>query len=54
MEPEDTTADELQTLMHKIVAHKLEFMRETSQAPKHQYAHNLQYLYFRVIAGGLC
>ena len=40
-ETEDAFADELQILVQKIVARKLEFIHEANQALKHQYAQNL-------------
>ena len=53
-ETEDVFADELQILVRKIVAWKLEFIHEANQALKHQYAQNLRDPYFRVIARGQC
>ena len=53
-ETEDAFADELQILVWKIVARKLEFIHEANQALKHQYAQNLRDPYFRVVARGQC
>ena len=53
-ETEDAFADELQILVRKIVAQKLEFIHEANQALKHQYAQNLRDPYFGVIARGQC
>ena len=51
---EDAFANELQILVRKIVARKLEFIHEANQALKHQYAQNLRDPYFGVIARGQC
>ena len=53
-ETEDAFADELQILVRKIVAWKLEFIHEANQALKHQFAQNLRDPYFRVVARGQC
>ena len=53
-ETEDAFADELQILVWKIIAQKLEFIHEANQALKHQYAQNLQDPYFGVVARGQC
>ena len=53
-ETEDTFTDELQILMHQIVAQKLEFVGETNQALKHEYAFHLRDPCFRVVAQGQC
>ena len=53
-ETEDAFADELQILVRKIVAWKLEFIHEADQALKHQFAQNLRDPYFRVVARGQC
>ena len=53
-EIEDAFADELQTLVQKIVAWKPEFIHETNQTLKHQFAQNLRDLYFGVVARGQC
>ena len=53
-ETEDAFADELQILVWKIVAQKLEFIHEANQALKHQYAQNLRDPYFGVVARGQC
>ena len=51
-EAEDASADDLQILVCKIVAHKPEFLGVANQCPKH--LHNLQDPYFRVVARGQC
>ena len=51
---EDTFADELQVLVRKIVAQKPEFLGETNQALKHQFANNLGDPYFWVVARRQC
>ena len=51
---EDAFADELQILVRKIIARKLEFIHEANQALKHQYAQNLRDPYFGVVARGQC
>ena len=51
-ETEDAFADELQILVRKIVARKLEFIHKANQALKHQFAQNLRDPYFRVVAWG--
>ena len=51
-ETEDAFADELQVLVRKIVARKLEFIHEANQALKHQSAQNLRDPYFGVVARG--
>ena len=53
-ETEDAFADELQILVRKIIARKLEFIHKANQALKHQYAQNLRDPYFRVVARGQC
>ena len=53
-ETKDAFADELQILVRKIVARKLEFIHEATQALKHQYAQNLREPYFGVVARGQC
>ena len=53
-ETEDAFADELQILVRKIVAHKLEFIHEANQALKHQFAQNLRDPYIGVVARGQC
>ena len=53
-ETEDAFADELQILVRKIIARKLEFINEANQALKHQYAQNLRDPCFGVIARGQC
>ena len=53
-ETEDAFADELQILVRKIVARKLEFIHEANQALKHQFAQNLRDPYFGVVARGQC
>ena len=53
-ETEDAFADELQVLVRKIVAQKLEFIHEANQALKHQFAQNLRDPYFGVVARGQC
>ena len=53
-ETEDTFVDELQILVRKIIAQKLEFISEANQALKHQYVENLRDLYFGVVARGQC
>ena len=53
-ETEDAFTDELQILVRKIIAQKLEFISKTNQALKHQYAQNLRDPYFGVIARGQC
>ena len=47
-------ADELQVLVRKIVACKLDFLGEANQAIKHQFAQNLRDPYFEVVARGQC
>ena len=44
--------DELQVLVPKIVAHRPEFLGEANQALKNQFAQNLRYPYFGVVARG--
>ena len=51
-ETEDAFADELQILVRKIVARKLEFIHEANQALKHQFVQNLRDPYFGVVARG--
>ena len=41
-------------MVRKIVAQKLEFVSESNQALKHQFAQNLRDPYFRVVARGQC
>ena len=53
-ETEDAFADELQILVRKIIARKLEFIHEANQALKHQFAQNLRDPYFGVVARGQC
>ena len=53
-ETKDAFADELQILVRKIIARKLEFISEANQALKHQYAQNLRDPYFGVVARGQC
>ena len=53
-ETEDAFADELQILVWKIVARKLQFIHEANQALKHQFVQNLRDPYFRVVARGQC
>ena len=53
-ETEDAFADELQILVRKIIARKLEFINEANQALKHQFAQNLRDPYFGVVARGQC
>ena len=53
-ETEDAFANELQILVRKIIAWKLEFISEANQALKHQFAQNLRDPYFRVVARGQC
>ena len=53
-ETEDAFADELQILVRKIIAQKLEFISKANQALKHQYAQNLRDPYFGVITRGQC
>ena len=53
-ETKDAFADELQILVRKIIAWKLEFISEANQALKHQYIQNLRDPYFGVVARGQC
>ena len=53
-ETEDAFADELQILVRKIIARKLEFISEANQALKRQYTQNLRDPYFGVVARGQC
>ena len=53
-ETEDSFADELQILVRKIIARKLEFISEANQALKRQHAQNLRDPYFGVVARGQC
>ena len=53
-ETKEMFADELQVLVRKIVAQKLEFISEANLALKHQLPKNLRDPYFRVVARGQC
>ena len=53
-ETKDAFADELQILVRKIIARKLEFIHEANQALKHQFVQNLRDPYFGVVARGQC
>ena len=49
-ESEEAFADELQILVHKIIARKLEFREDANEQLNSQYAHKLKNPYYAVIA----
>ena len=49
-ESEEAFADELQILVHKIIARKLEFREDANEQLKSQYAHKLKDPYYAAIA----
>ena len=49
-ESEDMFADELQVLVWKIIARKLEFRQDANEQLKSQYAHKLKDPYYAAIA----
>ena len=49
-ESEDAFADDLQVLVWKIIARKLEVRKDANEQLKSQYAHKLKDLYYAAIA----